>query len=151
MAAHARSQILAAVAALLTYPDAQKHISGVHNVPRAPGVPHVFVDWTSETVEQTVVMGAPVMQQRTLTVQITGFVQATEADLDEQADVMAERVERELADGAEGSSLAGLVESWQLQSAVKEFDGQGEKPVAKLTWAYVAVYRTRANAPGTIV
>lgn len=145
MAPHARRVVLEQVQSLLSFADTR--LAPMFNVARQPAAAAVSIDWTNELVECRQLMGAPLQQQRTLTVQVVVLRQTIDDDVDQAADLDAEQLEREL----QSETLGGLVRSWRLTNVTKDLDGSGERPVARLTHTYEAIYFTRADAPGTIV
>lgn len=146
MTQHARRQILNAAALALTPEFTDVRVAPVYKVERLPPLAIVLIDWTTENVDYRHVMGTPLEQTRQLTVSVVLLRQRTD-DVDLVSDVDAEVLERKL----QHPTLDAKVDSWRLLSVAKQTDAIGEQPVARLSYLYEAIYRTRADAPGTIL
>lgn len=147
MAKHARRQILEKVAQVLgaAFPDVR--VANLYNVERQPIAAAVLVDWSGEVITEKTVMGQPPLQDRALQVEVKLLRQAAD-DVDLNTDADAEFLERTLA---ADTDLGGVVMHWRLLQVTKDLNQEGERPVMRLSYVYQADYRTRADAPATII
>jgi hypothetical protein len=144
MADHLRKRIRAQVAALLAgtaTAGANVFTSRVYAVPE-DRMPALLVDTPGELVEMRSI-GMDPRLERTLTVSITACVWENDT-YNDTADEIARQVEVALAANL---TLSGLAKYCTLDRVETELEGEGERPVARLTMSYTALYYTTRSAP----
>jgi hypothetical protein len=145
MANHLRQQIREAVATAITgLPTSGARVFQARAYPlERADLPGLLVTTSTEATE-TISLGPPRSQIRTLRVQITALARAT-SNVDDTLDTMAKEIETALAMPC--AALAGLVKNISLTDTATELAGTGDRPLARSVLTFDAVYMTAENAP----
>lgn len=109
-------------------------------------LPAIIIYTTSESSEE-VSFSAKRIQQRSLTVNVEGYVRAV-TDFDDKLDLISEESETAILDDP---TLGGLAINTELTSTDITYSGDGEQPVGTIRLTFEVQYRTETGVPGTAV
>lgn len=109
-------------------------------------LPAILIYTTSESSEEQAFSSKRV-QNRTLSVEVEGFVRAI-ANFDDTLDLIAEEVETAILDDP---TLGGLAINTELESTTANYSGDGEQPVGTIRLTFEVQYRTETGQPGTAI
>lgn len=109
-------------------------------------LPAILIYTTSESSEEQAFSSKRV-QNRTLSVEVEGFVRAI-SNFDDTLDQIAEEVEEAILDDP---TLGGLAINTELESTTANYSGDGEQPVGTIRLTFEVQYRTETGQPGTAI
>jgi len=109
-------------------------------------LPAILIYTTSESSEEQAFSSKRV-QNRTLSVEVEGFVRAI-SNFDDTLDLIAEEVEEAILDDP---TLGGLAINTELESTTANYSGDGEQPVGTIRLTFEVQYRTETGQPGTAI
>jgi len=109
-------------------------------------LPAILIYTTSESSEEQAFSSKRV-QNRTLSVEVEGFVRAI-SNFDDTLDLIAEEVETAILDDP---TLGGLAINTELESTTANYSGDGEQPVGTIRLTFEVQYRTETGQPGTAI
>lgn len=109
-------------------------------------LPAIIIYTTSESSEE-VSFSAKRIQQRSLTVNVEGYVRAV-TNFDDTLDLISEEAEIAILDD---TTLGGLAINTELTGTDITYSGDGEQPVGTIRLTFEVQYRTETGVPGTAV
>lgn len=153
MANHVRQQIREAVATLVTgLSSTGSNVFQTRTRPLADAqLPALLINTNEEQIENTITIGLPNRQQRTLTVSIEAVVKSASGG-DDALDTVIKEVEAALGASSATYTLSGLARGGiTLDRIGIDVDDDTDKPVLRARMDWQAIYYTLSNAPDVAV